>query len=152
MPTALKIATGNLGKRPINEAEPMATPGRPPMPEHLDPLAVAEWERVVPILEAMGTLSTDSGPALEVYCTAYANWRAAKADTEANGLTLETAYGKKTNPAFGVSMKCVDVMLKCLREFGLTPASRTGITVKANNEEVDLDSFVSKKFGLANEG
>lgn len=122
------------------------------MPDHLTGLAVVEWERIVPILEAMGTLSADSGPALAAYCTAYAQWVTAKADTDANGLVVESPQGTKVNPSFTVSMKCIDVMLKFLREFGLTPSSRTGIVVKANNEEVDLDSFVSKKLNLANEG
>lgn len=149
MPTALRIATGNLHKEPTNENEPTITNERPTMPGHLAPDAVEEWERIVPIMEAMGTLSTDSGPALEMYCESYANWRAAKLDIAANGLVVASPHGSKKNPAFDVATKCAEIMLKCLREFGLTPSSRTGIKVKVDREEVDLDSFVSKKLNMA---
>ena len=35
-PTETKRRAGNPGNRPLNEAEPTATPGAPPRPDHLD--------------------------------------------------------------------------------------------------------------------
>ena len=148
MPTAVRVATGNRGRIPINENEPKPDPRRPDKPE-LSDIASAEWDRIVPLIEAMGTLSADSGAALAIYCEAFADWTAARRQIAAEGLVVSSPQGTKKNPAFDVASKCTDIMLKCLREFGLTPSSRTGLSVKVNEEEVDLDSFVNKKLQLA---
>ena len=50
MPTALKILTGNRGKRPLNENEPKPKVKKLKPPEYLDKVAKKEWSRIAPIL------------------------------------------------------------------------------------------------------
>ena len=46
----------------------------PPMPADLDGEAAAEWERIVPEIEAMGILATLDRGALVRYCRGWADW------------------------------------------------------------------------------
>ena len=50
-PTAQKKAEGNRGKRPLNENEPKALPGEPPMPDFVaKDIAVRQvWRELIPI-------------------------------------------------------------------------------------------------------
>ena len=56
-PTALKIAQGNPGHRPLPKNEPRPRVAAPSMPDFLDAGGRAEWRRVVPILLEMGLLT-----------------------------------------------------------------------------------------------
>src|SRR5262252_9861335 len=78
LPTALKILKATRAYR-INWLEPDAPKGTPAMPDWLAGEAAAEWSRIVPMIQALGVLSTSDGPALAVYCQAHAEARQAEA-------------------------------------------------------------------------
>lgn len=102
-PTALKIAAGNPGHRPLNLSEPKPTIGRPKMPSHLSEYARQEWRRVVPQLLEMGVLTVVDGPMLALYCEAYAEYVKATEEIQRDGLTFRTESGLiKQNPAVGI--------------------------------------------------
>jgi len=86
-PTALKKLLGNPGKRKINENEPRATIGEPPMPK-LSRVAAIEWRRIVPLLLRLGVLTVVDGKALAGYCHAYARWLQAERDVKRYGGTI----------------------------------------------------------------
>ncbi len=66
-PTKLKLLKGNPGKRAIkNEPEPEVC--IPDPPDHLDDVAVGEWNRIAPQLEQLGLLSDIDMVALAMYC------------------------------------------------------------------------------------
>lgn len=67
---ALKLVTGNPGKRPINEDEPVAVPGWPEKPK-LGKVASGEWQRLAEILEGEFRLSPADGPHLLGAAVAY---------------------------------------------------------------------------------
>lgn len=71
-PRALKLITGNPGKRPISEDEPEPVPGWPEMPVHLSKMAREEWDRLAKLLEGEQRLSLSDGPHLTGAATAYA--------------------------------------------------------------------------------
>jgi phage terminase small subunit len=112
-PTALKIIRGNPGKRAINHAEPKPPAGPLERPEHLDEVAAAEWDRIVPILAAMGVATTADRAAVEAYVILYSEMVA----TARAGKPLRTG--------------AVAQLRACMSELGLTPAARAKLTTGA---------------------
>lgn len=84
-PTALKLVTGNPGKRPLNANEPIPTqaPAPPTPPRHLTKEARAEWARVCRELWLLGLLSSLDTSLLAAYCDSYATWVEARRAIEA---------------------------------------------------------------------
>lgn len=78
-PAALHLLQGNRSKKNFNELieeikSPAIPVAAPPMPDVLSDDAVAEWERLIPDLTALGLISTLDQMALATYCQAYADW------------------------------------------------------------------------------
>jgi len=75
-PTALKLVTGNPGKRALNQNEPIPAPtAAPPIPpRHLTKAAKEEWARVCRELWLLGLLSTLDTSLLAAYCDSFATW------------------------------------------------------------------------------
>jgi hypothetical protein len=61
---ALKLVTGNPGKRAVREDEPEAIPGWPDKPSKLSKPASTEWDRLARLLEAEQRLTPADGPHL----------------------------------------------------------------------------------------
>jgi hypothetical protein len=66
-PTAIKIAEGNRGKRPLNDKEPIPPDGSAQMPPLSTP-AQCIWQRLAPIAEHMGTLTTADAQSFGTMC------------------------------------------------------------------------------------
>lgn len=98
-PAALHLLQGNRSKKNFDELieeikSPAIPVAAPPMPDVLSDDAVAEWERLIPDLMALGLVSTLDQMALATYCQAYADWlryqrmiaqRNAKSDDDLGG-------------------------------------------------------------------
>ena len=137
-PTAIRIAEGNPGKRPLNRLEPKPRPDEPRCPEHLDKEARREWRRLVPILLRMRVLTEADGHALANLCQAYSTMVKAQTKLSESGLLLKTPSGYvQQNPLLGIVNNCVETITKLSREFGLTPASRVRLQVAPADEEFD---------------
>lgn len=157
-PTKLKLIDGTRPDR-INTAEPVATPGRPDPPTHLDQVALEEWHRLIPVLEGMQVLTVADGSALAIYCEAHSRARAAQADIEKRGLMIETRYERKNkagevveeqtvvklNPSTQVVNAANTVMLRVLTEFGLTPSSRSRIKADVAPAVDRLTAFLASE-------
>ena len=74
VPTAIKLANGNPGKRPLNPREPKPVTSIPTCPAHLMPTAKAEWKRLARYLHDLGVISELDRAALAAYCQAYGRW------------------------------------------------------------------------------
>lgn len=137
LPTALKIATGNRGKRPLNDREPEPDQlfNKEP-PEYLDEVAQKEWLRMLPILEKNGVLTELDYTAFETYCRNYSILREASEDLKINGLLTE---GPNEIPYQNPNLKIVTEYSKLVRsflqEFGMTPASRTRVRVEKEKKK-----------------
>ncbi len=142
-PTKLKIVRGNPGKRALNQREPEPTIGTPGKPEWLKPLAVAEWDRVVPELERLGLLTVVDGPSLAAYCQAFAEFADAQEFLNENGATyvLRDKDGEVKSvqqfPQVAIARNAAHSMRMFASEFGLTPASRSRLSTPAPKEEAD---------------
>lgn len=154
LPTALKKLRGNAGKRKLNDEEPNAPPGEPPMPGGLPAAAKREWKAIVPELQILGVLSKVDRAALAAYCHCYARWFEAEKKVRQYGLIVEepvlsagedTGYVRlKANPAIRVSNDAAKQMKSFLVEFGMTPSSRSRIRVEkpAAEREDKFEKFL----------
>ena len=136
-PTAIKIAKGNPGKRPINKAEPKPTISIPCCPEFLSKEAKIEWERVTPELKRLGLISNIDTASLACYCEAYSDLQAAIKTLNSEGTILVAASGyKQQHPAVSFKKQAMEQIKKFSAEFGLTPSSRSRISVDIKPDDL----------------
>lgn len=147
-PTPLKILDGT--QRGAPKREPSAPPGAPPMPERLavEPLAVAKWNELVPILLSMNVLTTGDGEALATLCEVYAAAQACLLELRASGPTIKTDLGGvKPNPAGSLYKGLVSLQSSLMTEFGLTPSSRVRLGTKQDQPQDELADFFARHQG-----
>lgn len=141
-PTKLKATQGNAGKRKSNAREPR--PGVPEVPAELKGEALAEWKRIVPVLEKMAVLTTADGAALAAYCRLHALNLKAELAIAKYGIVIAKVDDAgvstlKKNPAVAIVEATSRLIRSFLQEFGLTPAARSKV---AANEGRDLEPDV----------
>ena len=142
-PTAIRKAEGNPGKRPFNDREPQPDVGRPPMPRHLDKVARKEWKRLCPMLERMQVLTKADGIALTNLCVDVSILQQAQESLAKTGLLSRTTRTGMIHqsPLLNIIAVTTDRVTRGLREFGLTPASRSRIAVSPDRS---MDSLEAK--------
>jgi P27 family predicted phage terminase small subunit len=146
-PTALKKLQGNAGKRKLNAREPKPKLGVPEMPMHLSKLAKVAWRRLIPILSAMKVLTVADGDALGGYCSAITQWILSDAAIAKYGILtaeLDESTGTsilRTNPAVRVRSDALRHMRSFESEFGLTPASRSKLSIHVNDDDDTPDAL-----------
>lgn len=130
-PSALRELAGNVGHRPINKNEPKFS-GTPTCPRHLDDEAKKEWKRISKELTSMGLLTSVDRAALAAYCAAYSRWASAEEQIQKFGLVIKSPKSgyPVPNPYVGIANTALDLMRKFASEFGMTPASRTRLSVE----------------------
>lgn len=147
-PTALKIAEGNPGKRPLNLNEPQFG-GLPKCPPHLNKNAKAEWRRISKELAAIGLLAAVDRAALAAYCASWARWIDAEESIQKFGTVIKSPKSGYPiqNPYVSISNTSLDLMRKFLIEFGLTPASRSRISIdlSTRTKEDSFDAFMANR-------
>lgn len=145
-PDYLKLVTGNPGRRPL-DAEP-AAPGtfpQPTRPEFLDEVALAHWDRTVPLLAQHGFVDARHQVVLEKLCSAYSRWRFAElkirqlsdkqaaSGDDAGGLVTKTHNGfEQFSQWLNISNKMHELLKACEVELGLTPAAQARVKAMAN--------------------
>ena len=128
MPTAIRRAQGNLGKRGYNTAEPEPPEGCPDCPAHLSEAAQEEWHRLATGLHAMGVLTVIDRAALAAYCQAWGRWVEAEERLKETPTLVKTPSGYvQQNPWLSVSNKQLELMGRYMAELGMTPASRSRV-------------------------
>lgn len=144
IPTPLKILRGHRPDR-INKNEPKSTEADPTPPDHLDEVARQEWDRMVPVLQSMRVLTQADRQALALYCNLFSRYLAARAAIEREGLILQGTNNLwQNNPYVKIENDCIDKMIKVLMQFGMTPASRSRLSV-GDGPEDGLSAFLSSK-------
>jgi len=140
-PSAIRILTGNPGKRPIvaGEPQPPIPDGTPYCPRHLNEPAKREWRRIVGILVDLGLYTEVDRAALAMYCQAWGRWVMAERKVQEEGEVIVSKMGGLyQNPWLHVANRAWEQMRKVLAEFGLTPSSRTRLSVRAGEPEPSL--------------
>ena len=133
---AEKLATGTY--RPERDRKtPQFVTGhgvasKPPAYLRTNKLAIEEWKRVTPYLEAEGILKETDVSLLASYCILYARWREATADVERNDQVItvisQTRTGKTERPTANPSVRneilYQAAMMRAAVKFGLSPLDR----------------------------
>lgn len=139
-PTRMKILTGNPGKRPLNDDEPMPNTSIPECPPELGPLARREWNRLAGELASLRLLTNLDRAALAAYCGAYALWAEATEAIQKFGAMVKSPTGYPIqSPYVSIANRQTELMMRIASEFGFTPASRSRIVApSASPDEPDL--------------
>jgi P27 family predicted phage terminase small subunit len=149
IPLDLKLLTGNPGKRPLNRREPKGIPGVPACPRHLSRMARDAWHRIGQRLKALKVVTDADAEALELACSAYAEYRAARAVIARRGATYvsRTLHGVlvRKRPEVEIAADAWRRLRLMLVEFGMTPSARTRLATAepgAGGEAAATDEFL----------
>lgn len=111
----------------------------PPVPDHVAaiPRALAEWRRIVPILENARILSESDAQILASYCVTHA------AVVEATLLIAKDGFFKDglLHPVYGAMERAMRENQRQMLELGLTPAARRGLVVTPADKDDKKDPF-----------
>ena len=145
-PTALRLLEGNPSRRPIPAQEPKLAPTAPDCPAWVTGEARVHWPEIAKQLEAMTVATTADKFALGLLVDALGQYIAAKKEIEEQGATFTTEKGYvQVHPSVAIMTNAWERVLKCLKEFGLTPAARTKVHVIAENNKDEFESFMEKR-------
>ncbi|MBF4014832.1 phage terminase small subunit P27 family [Burkholderia pseudomallei] len=143
-PTALKLVRGNPGKRPLQRNEPRPSLNVT-MPDWLSPDAAKHWPAIAEQLHQVGLLTAIDVTALGLYCEAFARWKDANARIVKYGTVIKSPNGYPIqSPYLAIANKAHEQMTKLLAEFGMTPSSRSRVTVTKPNQSAQYAKFVRK--------
>lgn len=132
-PTAVRIAEGMRGHRPLNENEPDPAPGLPDMPTGLSTWGRKLWTSTVEELDRLNLLTIVDGGAFEAAIIGADT--AHESDRRIRLLLQKINRGKGEQEDYyrlsimnSVSKKGWQQFKSFAVEFGMTPASRTRLT------------------------
>ena len=149
-PTHLRLVKGNPSKRAINKNEPKPPSGVPPIPKHFDKRGKYWFKRMGEELDAVGVMSTLDAKALELLVEAYTEYRHHCEVLDKEGYTYQTssATGEKivkAHPAAAMKADAWKRIRAMLSEFGMTPASRSKVEIKAPAGEDPFAEFLKAR-------
>ena len=144
-PTALKLLTGNPGKRPYNEHELKPTVAIPRAPSEISDRARVEWYKLAHQLADAGLVTELDKMALAGLVTSYVRWLEAQEGLVKTGLLIQ---GKDRvpvlNPLLRVSRDAQIEYTRLLGEFGLTPSSRSRLHVEPKEEVDEFEALMRR--------
>jgi P27 family predicted phage terminase small subunit len=130
-PTNLRVLRGERRPSRVSPAEPKPRQLPPEPPGWLSAAAREEWDRIVPDLTAMHTVTAVDATGLGAYCEAVARLRVASELVARSGLFLRDRDGiVRKNPAVAQARDASYEVRLWAREFGLTPAARAPLRVE----------------------
>lgn len=143
-PTALKLITGNPGKRalPKNEPKPDAPKQPPKPPAALSKAAKVVWRREAKHLHQLGLLTFVDYNVLAVYCENVVLARHATQMIETEGAVTEGSTGNPIqSPWVRIKFEAERQIMRAAVEFGMTPSSRTKVTANNSDEPGEFDGY-----------
>lgn len=150
-PTIIKIAEkqarGTLDRQ-YGQHEPKPDVAIPEQHETLtaDAEALAEWERITPMLERLGLVSEIDRAALTAYCLAWSRMLRARQHLATEGEVITTHTGaSKPNPWVAIESESMKLVRAFISEFGLSPAQRARVTVDKRETGTDERAELAKR-------
>ena len=141
----LKIRGSRWADRPNEPQPPQEAPN---LPTRLSAAEKRVWKKTVPLLQSMGVLSVIDVETLARYCSETVRYWDGVKIIRKEGETYTTDKGVvHKHPLVEVLRGLGDSLRRIECEFGMTPASRTRIHVKATTKTPadDLAEFVKTK-------
>ena len=106
---------------------------------------------MVKLLLGLGLLTDVDRAALAAYCQAWARWIEAEEAIREHGMVVETDKGNLIqSPYVGIANQAMKQMRAFLVEFGMTPSSRSRVSVPDNPEGDPYEQFKRAK-GIPND-
>jgi len=139
-PTALRLIEGNREHRPINGDEPKPSPIAPQPPEYLSEKALEVWNDLSPKLERLGILTEIDSLAFTALCIEWSEYVRLRTMGGESIQTFESG-AKQVAPEISISHKCLTQLLKLFGEFGLTPSSRSRLSISPEDDD-DMDDLI----------
>ena len=143
IPTVIHLLNGNpskiCGLNMKNEPTPTeyTESNAPKPPAWLDSVASKEWKRVAPMLATLRLLTPADLSALEGYCKSYSRWREAEQQMDKAKSTImktgKTGYLQQL-PQIAISQKYLKLCKEFMTEFGMTPSSRSRMTLPSDTK------------------
>lgn len=141
-PVSLRLVRGNPGRRPIPEVAKVSSE-MPQAPAHLSQRAREEWDTIAPQLHEAGLLAKVDRSALAAYCQAYGRWVEAEVALKTHGTLVKSPSGfPMVSPYLTVANKAMEQMTKMLIEFGMSPSSRSRVTVEKPVKQSAVSRFL----------
>lgn len=139
LPTAIKVANGNPGKRPLNQLEPKPAGDLYDVPDWLTPDQAKSWRYAI-LNMPTGVLKRIDASALTVWVVAECLHRESSQKVSASGIIVKTKDGNPIqNPYLAVVNRQAQIMLKAASELGFTPASRPRLEIDPANFGAEED-------------
>lgn len=145
--TNMKILTGNPGKRPINQDEPV-TPSptedfdAPPVELEENETAQAEWTRLAPMLRHSRQVTESDKSALIALCLEWSRYLQATAKIRTSGMVVQAPSGYPiVNPYLSIATKALANCNKLWPELGLTPSSRSRVKAAPQERKSKIEAF-----------
>ena len=148
-PSALEKLQGFPGKQKVNEKEPKPKCGKPKTPRWLNGKARYFFKEVGIILDEMRVLTRADKKALELMADAYSEYRQSREFLLKNGLTY-TVIAKngeehvRPYPQVKIASDSWRRVMDGLKQFGLTPSTRTGIQTIDEKETDPMEDFLKR--------
>lgn len=143
-PTALKLVTGNPGKRASNKQEPDPTylQNLTP-PAWLPPAAAEVWKELAKPLSDAKLLTEVDVPMLAMACVSISQYRYAvsrvgdamvksKVEKDDDGKLVEV--GEHINPWAMIQSMSFKQAMVVLREFGMSPSARSRVAIQPQGD------------------
>ena len=148
-PTALKLLTGNPGKRAINHTEPQpAKAVARRVPSSLPPAGKTLWKSLVPELARLNLLTMIDDATLHGACLNYARALMAGALIAKQGITIVTDKGfTLAHPAVAIERNAWKAWLAFATQFGLTPSARSNLHIQPQPPVDSTEEFLFGKKG-----
>ena len=125
----------------LNAPEPPILKRAPKCPDHLTGEARKTWNRLGKQLQTMGLLSNVDLDALEGYCVVSERWREAEEKLRQYGMMLSKDGMLFPSPYLKVAEESLKQLKSWMIEFGITPASRSRVSVEKKPETKVGDQY-----------
>lgn len=109
--------------------------GAPVKPEGMSADASELWDLVVSQMATTGLLRPLSGPALEVACETFAQWREAVRMRRERGLTAVGSQGVGVGPWVRIEQQAGKEFRAWCAEYGITPAAERKLAVESSADD-----------------
>lgn len=135
MPQHLRVLRGDTSGRTTARSLTLR-PGAPKPPTTLKGEALAEWKRIVPILQAKAVLSPADRAILTMYCDAWAVARMLRKMLEDEGFILTDRDGTlRKHPAWQEYREAMTLATQLGKELLITPATRLRTSLPEPNDD-----------------
>ncbi len=148
-PTVLHILNGNPSKiKDLGKYEPKPEPIAPKRPSWLTGEGKKMWVYLAPQLEKLGLLTKIYGQAFAAGCQEWGTYVYCQKYLKKHGLTYEYTNTKGSvneieRPEVKIGQKAYAQFMSFCREFGLTPASMSKISIMTEDTNDVMESLLS---------